>query len=89
MGYGEGAVMGVPSHDERDFAFAKKYGMPIIQVVSFDGKEYSTDAWQDGTAKRATNRSSSTPANSTVWASTPPATPSPARSKKRASARRK
>ena len=47
MGYGEGAVMGVPSHDERDFAFAKKYGMPIIQVVSFDGKEYSTDAWQE------------------------------------------
>ena len=47
MGYGEGAVMGVPSHDERDFAFAKKYGLTIKQVVSFDGQEYSTDAWQE------------------------------------------
>ena len=33
MGYGDGAVMGVPGHDERDFAFAKKYGLPIKQVI--------------------------------------------------------
>ncbi len=46
MSYGEGAVMGVPAHDERDFAFAKKYGLPIKPVIDVDGKPYSTDAWQ-------------------------------------------
>ena len=45
--YGEGAVMGVPGHDERDFAFAKKYGLPIKQVIAVKGNEFSTDAWQD------------------------------------------
>jgi leucyl-tRNA synthetase len=46
MSYGEGAVMGVPAHDERDFEFAKKYGLPIEQVIDVAGREYSTDAWQ-------------------------------------------
>jgi leucyl-tRNA synthetase len=45
--YGDGAVMGVPGHDERDFAFAKKYGLPIKQVVASEGKEFSLDAWQE------------------------------------------
>ncbi|KVM56307.1 leucine--tRNA ligase [Burkholderia ubonensis] len=47
MSYGEGAVMGVPAHDERDFAFAKKYDLPIKQVIAAEGQTYSTDAWQE------------------------------------------
>jgi len=46
MSYGEGAVMGVPAHDERDFAFAKKYGLAIRPVIDVEGQYYSTDAWQ-------------------------------------------
>ncbi|WEF31617.1 leucine--tRNA ligase [Pseudoduganella chitinolytica] len=45
--YGDGAVMGVPAHDERDFAFAKKYNLPIKQVITAEGKDYSLDAWQE------------------------------------------
>ena len=47
MGYGDGAVMGVPAHDERDFIFAKKYGLNIIEVVLVDGLIYDYDHWQD------------------------------------------
>ena len=47
MGYGEGAVMGVPAHDERDFAFAKKYGIAIKQVIAVEGQTFSTDAWAE------------------------------------------
>ena len=47
MAYGEGAVMGVPAHDERDFAFAKKYGLAIKQVIAVEGEKYSSEAWQD------------------------------------------
>ncbi|MBL1265512.1 leucine--tRNA ligase [Candidatus Methylomicrobium oryzae] len=52
MSYGEGAVMAVPAHDERDFHFAQKYNLPIIQVLENtapgkDDKPFSTAGWQD------------------------------------------
>ena len=45
MSYGEGAVMGVPAHDERDFEFAKKYHLPIKPVIDVAGREYSVESW--------------------------------------------
>ena len=53
MGYGEGAVMAVPAHDERDFAFATKYKLPITMVVASTHDTYSTVAapWQDAYAE--------------------------------------
>jgi leucyl-tRNA synthetase len=45
MSYGDGAVMGVPAHDERDFEFAKKYHLPIKPVIDVPGHEYSVHQW--------------------------------------------
>ena len=47
-GYGTGAIMAVPGHDSRDFAFARFFGLPIIQVVTKEGEE-PTDpqTWED------------------------------------------
>ena len=47
IGYGDGAVMGVPAHDERDFAFALKYGIEIKQVVLVDGEHFDYHQWND------------------------------------------
>lgn len=47
MSYGEGAVMAVPAHDERDFAFAQKYNLPIKQVIHIENETFSDQTWQD------------------------------------------
>ena len=47
MSYGDGAVMGVPAHDERDFEFANKYGLPIKQVTDVKGQAYDATVWAD------------------------------------------
>lgn len=39
MSYGTGAIMAVPAHDERDWEFAKKFGLPLVQVVAKNGEE--------------------------------------------------
>ncbi|EEG10040.1 leucine--tRNA ligase [Pseudogulbenkiania ferrooxidans] len=48
-GYGEGAVMAVPAHDERDFAFANKYALPIKQVIAKrDGdNDFDATVWRE------------------------------------------
>jgi leucyl-tRNA synthetase len=54
MSYGDGAVMGVPGHDERDFAFALKYGIPILQVIHVDEEpHYDYHHWHDWYADEA------------------------------------
>ena len=53
MGYGDGAVMAVPAHDERDFAFAKKYDLPIKQVIAVEGEPFSLDGWRESYADKA------------------------------------
>ena len=53
MGYGEGAVMAVPAHDERDFAFATKYKLPITMVVASTQNTYDdvVAPWMDAYAE--------------------------------------
>ena len=56
MSYGEGAVMAVPAHDERDFEFAKKYGLAIKQVIAVEGETFSLDGWQEWYADKLRGR---------------------------------
>ena len=56
MGYGDGAVMAVPAHDERDFHFAKKYNLPIKQSIDYIGAETKemkhSDEWNEKGVKQ-------------------------------------
>jgi leucyl-tRNA synthetase len=45
MDYGTGAIFGVPAHDQRDFEFATKYGLPIRRVVASDGEPVDDEAY--------------------------------------------
>lgn len=56
MGYGEGAVMAVPAHDERDFHFARKYGLPIEQVIAVEGEEFTLEEWREWYADKGRGR---------------------------------
>ena len=55
-GYGDGAVMAVPAHDERDFEFAHKYQLPIRQVVARDGESYDSAQWHEWYAAKENTR---------------------------------
>ena len=58
MEYGTGAIMAVPGHDERDFAFARAFGLPIVRVVAGAGEDPATpldDAYTDNEGGRLVN----------------------------------
>lgn len=57
MGYGTGAIMAVPAHDERDHAFARKFNLDIIQTISGpDGLDVQTEPWTgDGVIENSAN----------------------------------
>lgn len=53
-GYGTGAIMAVPAHDSRDFAFAKHFNLPITQVVVLEGEEASDpNLWEESKDSKA------------------------------------
>lgn len=53
-GYGTGAIMSVPAHDSRDFAFARHFGLPIVQVVIPEGEEESNPSeWDESKDSKA------------------------------------
>ncbi len=54
MAYGDGAVMAVPAHDERDFGFAHKYGLPIKPVIDCGAKDTSYTVWEEAYAAHGT-----------------------------------
>ena len=66
ISYGTGAIMAVPAHDDRDWDFAKKFGLPIIQVVASEGAVRSRAPTSPRSPRHATSRTAtrSTPASS-------------------------
>ena len=54
MGYGEGAVMAVPAHDERDFEFAHRYGLPVEPVIRTPAGDATPLPWQPAYAEHGT-----------------------------------
>jgi leucyl-tRNA synthetase len=54
MGYGEGAVMAVPAHDERDFEFATRYGLPIKPVIRTSAGDATPAPWREAYAEYGT-----------------------------------
>jgi leucyl-tRNA synthetase len=55
MGYGAGAIMGVPAHDQRDFEFARKFGIPIVEVIRPEGEEPSNpETWTEARVAQGT-----------------------------------
>ena len=75
MSYGDGAVMGVPAHDERDFAFALKYQIPIKPVVAVAARGVATAAGVAGTlgsSDASATSSPDAPATPAGWCLTRP-----------------
>lgn len=58
MEYGTGCIMSVPAHDQRDFEFAKKYGIPIKVVIQPEGQELSADSMEAAFTEAGINTNS-------------------------------
>ena len=68
MGYGSGAIMAVPAHDERDFEFAKMYDLPIVEVIRMPEQELSDG---DELAEAYTSKTDGHMVNSGIFDGTP------------------